>query len=92
MPAHNHTRGSMEITGGFNAWSYKTHNYLSGVFQQDSTTQTDGYVGTNGGTWSRNISFKASRNWTGATSSYGASNPSIYVSPYRTINMWIRTS
>lgn len=47
------------ITGGFNAWSYKTHNYLSGVFKQDSTTKTDGYVGNNGGTWSRNIPFNA---------------------------------
>lgn len=66
-PAHNHSRGSMNITG--NSFSVGA-SYASGAFYRTSTTH-----GADGGSgnWNGAVAFNAARTWSGVTSSVGGS-------------------
>ena len=66
--AHTHTRGTMEITGYFSAEAAGMKT--SGAFYVGS--QVAGRNSAPDGSNDSYIQFKASRNWTGATSSAGA--------------------
>jgi len=86
MPAHTHTRGTMNITGsfggGFQMWN------ASGAFTVKSGNGEDG-----GGTVSNNgANFDASRNWTGATSSVGGGASHNNMPPYYAAYIWRRTA
>ena len=65
LPAHKHTRGSMEISGGLGT-VHQFDYYENGAFYRSWTGTKSGSGGGNGD-WS-NWEFKASRNWTGSTS------------------------
>ena len=60
--AHTHTRGTMEITGWFSG-----HDKAGGAFWVSGGSEWHGNRNNNG--QKHNISFAASRSWTGSTSS-----------------------
>ena len=74
LPTHTHTRGTMNITGGFKLIQMISSDTASGAFQ---VTKTDTNYGsrTSGSQKDDNFTFDASRSWTGATS---APNNAIY--------------
>ena len=65
--AHTHTRGTMDITGTIGRFN-KTFVTSSGAFSTSENGNSSGETYTGGGAIA---SFKASNNWTGATSSNG---------------------
>lgn len=75
--SHTHTRGSMNITGNFGGTDVQIGYYGNGAFAI-----------TSGGIWKdeyqsgygKHMSFDASRNWTGATSSNGAHTHTVTAS------------
>ena len=92
MPAHTHTRGTMNITGTCvprDTSADTIQANFSGAFYE----LTEGQKGGTAQDWSKNAiygyGFDASRSWTGATSSVGSGNahnnvqPSIVVLRYR---------
>lgn len=73
--SHTHTRGTMEISGTFNGIpTGENDNYsVSGVFTAGSkASSTNNGVYNNATGSKRAITFTASRNWTGATSTNSA--------------------
>ncbi len=68
--AHTHTRGSMEISGTFDGNVNDGSGGKTGAFYYTGTP----YAGADGDSGARSglIGFKASRNWTGSTSSNGS--------------------
>lgn len=102
MPAHTHTRGTMNIIGEFRAhseYNYKNTDFanrLKGPFwyNTDDTenwgSSTNFSPGTNDTT--RQIHFDASRAWTGETSSVGNNKAHNNMPPYISVYMWIRIS
>ena len=76
--AHTHTRGSMEITGYHDAADDDT-SYSGGAFYFTSRASIHNVQQT-GGESNAVINFKASRNWTGATSSNGAHTHTVSLS------------
>lgn len=72
--AHTHTRGSMNIKGDLNYAYGGTFREATGAFKV-STNNTSG--GGSSGWVPYGISFDASRNWTGSTSSNGAHTHTI---------------
>ena len=77
VSGHSHGRGSMDITGTFNAWTYSGHENSSGAISRTGYAQQNGYVGGNGNTYSTNYSLTASNNWTGSTGSGGTHSHSL---------------
>ena len=83
IPAHTHTRGTMEITGMFAYRYLYGSNYMSflgnetGAFYDAGDNGYSGYqalhYATAGATYHRKLGFAASRSWTGKTSSIGGS-------------------
>lgn len=68
---HTHTRGTMNITGGFTHWD-ATITPVLGAFY-DNNSQYSSKNGKSGaGEHSGYVAFDASRSWTGSTSSNGA--------------------
>lgn len=65
LPAHKHTRGTMEISGALGT-VHQFGFYENGAFYRSWTGTKSGSGGGNGD-WS-NWEFKASRDWTGSTS------------------------
>lgn len=64
LPAHKHTRGSMEITGSFSE-SKLEESEISGSFYYDGEVGFNSQAAGGGG---RRIRFSAARTWTGSTS------------------------
>lgn len=105
MPAHTHTRGTMEITGqallGTSHSSYETVVSASGAFStrtefiaSDGNSQARDYLteeSTGSRTYRDDITMKASNSWTGSTSSVGGSQSHNNIQPYITVYMWKRT-
>lgn len=96
---HNHTRGSMEITGGIQ-WSNLTEP--QGAFYKGSYGNAFGYA-NNHNDWT-GIAFAASRSWTGSTSTNGDHSHTVTVNntgggqahenmpPYLVAYCWERTA
>ena len=98
---HNHTRGSMNITGTFDGNIDDGQAGKTGAFYYTGTT----YEGANGDTTHSGglVGFDASRNWTGETSwcndhahsisiGWNGSGQSYDCRPaYIAVYMWIRT-
>lgn len=70
--SHTHSRGSMEITGSFYGAGESSSN-AKGAFYKDGT----GVAVSNSGDKDNNYSFKASRTWSGETSSAGSHTHTI---------------
>lgn len=101
-PAHTHTRGTMDITGGFkvdpaNAWCRVSG---SGAFVDGYSTGPWMKGGSNGDTINSGVNFKASKTWTGATSSvgggaahnHGNTGSTSNLPPYKVVYAWERTA
>lgn len=78
--AHTHTRGTMEISGqvGVARRGGAAHDNASGVFRYASNWDAKIRIGDSDD-WGSDVSFLASRSWTGATSSSGAHTHTITV-------------
>jgi len=106
VPAHTHTRGTMDITGTLradpdNAWCQMSGG---GAFTFDTT----GKRATGGASGSTDVNtravFTASKTWSGATSSYGGGGGHTHsqvstttdevsnLPPYLSVYMWKRTA
>lgn len=103
MPAHTHTRGTMDITGQFKlGWSDSTGggiivaaNTQSGAFSSLHSGTAFFYNDpmTSDGTQHHNfIKFQASNAWTGATSSVGSGTAFSNMPPYYVAYLWRRVS
>ena len=108
--SHTHARGTMEITG-----SIKSNDSAEPLTFSDSITSSGalsvggyhswangGITGTVQGASYEQINFKASSNWSGATTSNGSHTHTIgntggglplnVMPPYQTVYMWRRTA
>jgi len=99
---HSHTRGSMNITGNFGGTDVQSGYYGNGAFAVNSWGNYNDYGGKWQNNLGRNMSFDASRSWTGSTSTNGNHAHTIgntgsgtaftTISPYITAYVWRRTA
>ena len=95
MPAHTHTRGTMNITGTILAASdynvtSNTSNVINGAFTVSNISGTDRNAGSGDYDANRTIGFDASKTWTGETSSVGSGTSFSNMPPYLTVTVWKR--
>lgn len=88
MPAHTHTRGSMEITGTLNL-ATGGHSGEGSFYPLGSTSPhiTAMIAGAD-----PNLGFAASRTWTGETSAAGANYAHNNMPPFYAAYIWRRTA
>lgn len=104
MPAHTHTRGTMDITGHIACYStyskgnnsYWTEDGCSGAFykgphngQEESSNIEQGNYSGDTCRW---VDFSAARTWAGATSSVGSGTAFSNMPPYLAVYVWKRTA
>lgn len=90
MPAHTHTRGTMEIEATAGPMDDASKNNLAGAFYNAGATGYDASSNWNSGGW--NLGFRASDSWTGETSQSGLYTSAEIVPPYLAVYMWKRTA
>ena len=94
-PAHTHTRGTMNITGGFAPWSEGTgydNAQEQGAFYSVASNQYGWGTATGRDADNEYIYFDASRSWTGETSSVGGGAAHNNMPPYLACYVWQRTA
>ncbi len=89
LPAHSHTRGTMNITGDFASYDVGYNEPATGAFSQSTCERWD-YEGGSVTAYDVRNTFDASKSWTGSTSVVGKGkamniNPAYYV-----VDMWVR--
>lgn len=86
MPAHTHTRGTMEITGQIYIGQYgrgQSHIYAgSGALSEIEQTSVYSVGGGELSTHGAGLKLTASKGWTGATSSVGSGEAHNNMPPY----------
>lgn len=94
MPAHAHDRGTMNITGTVCSAYGETKTTTSGAFTWGNTGgRQDGGDGHDGEViCTSTISFDASKNWTGETSTVGDGVSHNNLQPYTVVYRWRRTA
>ena len=98
IPAHAHTRGTMEITGKFRAYSeYNLNNtsyqnYVGGAFSSEESYGTSSNLSSGSYDCVRQHYFTASNAWTGETSSVGEGEAFSNMPPYYVAYLWRRVS
>ena len=94
LPAHAHTRGTMNIVGTVCSAYGETKGSNSGAFTWSNTGgRQDGGDGHDGEPiLTSTISFDASKNWTGNTSYTGDGASHNNLQPYEVIFRWKRTA
>lgn len=100
--SHTHTRGTMNITGNFGGTDVQSDYYGNGAFAINSWGNWKDEGGKYQSGLGRNMSFDASRNWSGATSSNGSHAHTIgstgkgtafdVMPPYIVAYVWRRTA
>lgn len=88
MPYHSHSRGSMDITGNLANGEIRIEDVSGAIYNRG-----DAWNGPGGG-WmtTAQMGFKASRNWSGYTSSSGGGQSHNNMPPYQVVNIWKRTA
>lgn len=86
IPAHTHTRGTMNITGVVNSPAETYYGSPSGAFYLNGTGASVGGHEFN----VTKLGFDASRSWTGETSSVGGNQPHNNIPPYYAVYIWKR--
>lgn len=99
---HTHTRGTMNITGNFGGTDVQGSYYGNGAFAITSRGNYRDAGGSYESNYGKNMSFDASRNWSGATSSNGSHSHTIgstgkgtafnVMPPYIVAYVWRRTA
>ncbi len=92
LPAHSHTRGTMNITGKFSGGELTTYH--------DSECKGEGAFYVTGEKWYRGaegssdnsavFGFDASKSWTGSTSVVGKGKAMAVNPAYFVVDMWVR--
>ena len=92
IPAHTHTRGTMNITGELGVQGTDKHkNLATGAFSAiDLGNHGAGVSGTKD--YLNSANFDASRSWTGETSSVGSNQPHNNIPPYYAVYIWKRVA
>ena len=95
MPAHTHTRGTMNITGATcylsadAVWAGTANGAFSGYSNAGGSCTN---VATSGSAGRYQFNFDASRNWTGETSQSGTNTTATIMPPYLAVYVWKRTA
>ena len=104
MPAHTHERGTMNITATVinRAKDWNLNRcltvksgafYVSNANNKIKTNYTNADAASGGNyTGDEEISFDASRSWTGETSSVGDNDAHSLMQPFLSVFMWRRTN
>ena len=102
MPAHAHTRGTMDITGGWAGmghtsgitYGFNTQDcsYSGAFFAGSSSGQTEAFQNYSRQERKNSVAFQASRSWTGETSSVGSGTAFSNMPPYLAVYVWKRTA
>lgn len=102
IPAHTHTRGTMEITGAMNTIGHIAGvaygisldgTSYSGAFSKGSQKGTTyALTSTSGAERINGFQFTASKSWTGETSSVGEGEAFSNMPPYYVAYMWKRVA
>ena len=92
LPAHSHTRGTMNITGTFSGVGQSNDSsilpVLSGAFYVSKAIS--GVAVSNNGGKDDLYGFDASKSWTGSTSVVGAGKAMAVNPAYYVVDMWVR--
>lgn len=94
MPPHSHTRGNMNIIGGFPAddsqvGRHAGQHYPFGSFYVGQGDGIDLESQSGGGSY---INFDASLTWTGNTSIEGGREPITILPTFYAVDVWVRTA
>ena len=95
MPAHTHTRGTMNITGEAAASYEQTGGFqsqASGAFYIVNSLRFFGWGVSGPDNDNRGLGFDASRNWTGETSQSGLNETATILPPYLAVYIFKRTA
>lgn len=97
MPAHTHTRGTMEITGRIGHNNSYSGTFTSGghegAFYNVPFSGTNYYLsGRSVGSGWYDVAFEASRSWEGETSQSGLEEIATIIPPYLTVYIWKRVA
>lgn len=95
MPAHTHTRGTMNITGAIAPIGGSEFKFgpLSGCFYNNTDYGVYGQTGNvNHSDRFDGLNFDASRTWSGETSQSGLNETATITPPHLVVYMWKRTA
>lgn len=96
MPAHTHTRGTMNITGNTKylsanaVWSQEADGAFRGYSKDGAPTISN--LATSGTSAGYYFKFNAADGWTGETSSSGTNTTATILPPYLAVYVWKRTA
>ena len=88
LPAHTHTRGTMNITGEFTACDNGGREYPTGAFADVKVWGNT--ISSGSGCYDIRFGFDASKSWTGETSKVGNNNTHSIMQPYIVCYAWVR--